>query len=125
MNLQKALDTADEMLPNMMSRALKIQFLTEIEQLIHEEIIMKHVHTEEQETIPEYTEDTDQGTELLIKDPYSMLYVYWIMSKIDLQNLEFDKYNAHRTMFENAYDTMSDWYTRNHMPLTARRFFRL
>ena len=125
MNIQQALDMADNMLPNMMPRPMKIAFLTEIEQMIHNEIVLKHEHTEEQEVMPAYTENTDPGTELVIPDPYSNLYYYYIMAKIDEQNLEFDKFNAHWGLFENKYDTMSDWYTRNHMPLTAMPHFRL
>ena len=124
MNLQKALDLTDEMRPNMMERNTKILFLTEIEQLIYEEILMKHEHEEEIEK-PEYDSDTDPGTELLVPDPYSMVYVYWLMSKIDMQNLEFDKYNNDRMLFENQYDTFSDYWTRGHMPLTAMPQFRL
>ena len=125
MTIQRALDMANAMKPNMMDRELKIAFLTEIEQLIHQEVIMKHVHTEEQKTMPEYTVETDPGTQLVIPQPYDMVYVYWLMSKIDLQNLETDKYNNDRALFENAYDTMCDWYTRNNMPLTADTQFRL
>lgn len=125
MNIQQALDMADAMLPNMMPREMKIAFLTEIEQLIHKEIVMKHRHTWEQRTMPEYTADTDPGTELIIPDPYSQLYYYYIMAKIDEQNLEFDKFNTHWALFENKYDTMSDWYTREHMPLTAMPYYRL
>lgn len=125
MNIQKALDMADSMLPNMMDRPIKIAFLTEIEQYIHNEIVKKHEHTEEQEQLPVYTEDTDPGTELVIPDPYSNLYYYYIMAKIDEQNLEFDKFNTHWALFENKYDTMSDWYTREHMPLTKARQYRI
>lgn len=124
MNIQKALDLADQMKPNMMDQAMKIHFLEEIDQLIHDEIILKHEHTEDQEKKPEYDSDTDPGEALLVPDPYSELYVYWLMSKIDLQNLEMDKYNNDRALFENAYDTMSDWWTRNHMPLQAAPHFR-
>lgn len=125
MNIQQALDTVDQMMPNMMPRALKIAFLTEIEQMIHREVVMKHEHTEEQETMPAYTENTDPGTELIIPDPYSNLYYYYVMAKIDEQNLEWDKYNAHYAIFQNKYDTMNDWYTREHMPITAVPYYRL
>ena len=125
MNIQEALDMADKMLPNMMERDLKIAFLSEVEQMIHREIIMKHEHTEEQEELPKYTADTDPGTELLIPDPYSKLYYYYIMKSIDEQNLEWDKFNAHNAIYENKYQEMSDWYTREHMPLTALPHFRL
>ena len=125
MTIQKALDMADEMKPNMMSRELKISYLSEIEQLIHDEIVLRHEHTEDEKELPEYDRDTDPGTVLVIPDPYSMLYVYWLMSKIDLQNLEMDKYNNDRALFDNAYDNMSDWYTRTHMPLQAGMYFRV
>ena len=57
-------------------------------------------------------------------DPYGMVYVYWLMSKIDMQNQEDDRYNVDRAHFENAYNTMSDWWTREHMPLTKIPHFR-
>lgn len=125
MTLQEALDQVDELKPNMMSRKLKVKYLTEIEQLIHSEILMNHVHTPEQETVPAYTEDTDPGTVLIVPDPYSMVYVYWLMSKIDIQNQEDGRYNIDRTHFENAYETMSEWWTRKYMPVQKTREFRL
>ena len=121
MNIQEALDFADGLKPNMMPAQMKIAFLQEIDQLIYKEILLKHEHTEEQEVLPEYDTDTDRGTELLVPDPYSMLYPYWLMSKIDLQNLEMDKYNNDRALFENAYNTMQDWWTRTYMPIMRNR----
>ena len=125
MNIQSAIDRADEMKPNMMSREMKIHFLEEIDQLIHDEIVMKHEHTEEQEARPRYDAETDPGTELLVPDPYSELYVYWLMSKVDLQNLEMDKYNNDRALFENAWGNFADYWNREVMPLSARRFIRI
>ena len=125
MTLQEVLDIVDEMKPNMMRRNLKMKYITEIEQLIHDEIVMKHAHTEEQEAKPVYTESSDPGTVLIVPDPYSMVYVYWLMSKIDMQNQEDGRYNIDRAHFENAYNTMSDWWTREHMPVQKTREFRL
>lgn len=125
MTLQEALDQVDELKPNMMSRKLKVKYLTEIEQLIHDEIVMAHEHTEEQEIRPAYSEDSDDGTVLIVPNPYSMVYVYWLMSKIDIQNQEDARYNIDRAHFENAYETMSDWWTRKYMPVQRTREFRL
>ena len=125
MKIQEALDLADQMKPNMMGRPVKIAYLQEIDQLIHEEILLKHEHTQAEEVTPEYDTDTPETTELLVPDPYSMLYVYWLMSKIDLLNMEMDKYNNDRALFENAYDTMSDWWTRTKMPVRRTGEFRL
>ena len=125
MNIQQALDFADQLKPNMMERQLKLAFLTEVEQLFHREVRMKHEHTEEEEVLPEYTEDTDPGTIMLIPDPYSMLYVYWLLMKIDMQNLESDKWNQDAQRFDQAWGTMEDWYTREHMPVTKQMYYRM
>lgn len=125
MTIQEALDIVDEMKPNMMSRKLKIKYLTEIEQLIHAEILMKHEHAEEQNTKPEYTEDSDPGTVLIVPDPYSMLYVHWLMSKIDEINQEDLRYNVDRAKFEQEYMTMSDWWNRTYMPIPFVREIRI
>lgn len=75
---------------------------------------------------PAYDRETDPGTELLVKEPYAEeLYTAWLFSKIDMMNREMGDYNNDRAMFENAYDTYSDWYTRNHMPRTERRRFNV
>lgn len=121
MTIQAALDMADQLKPNMMGRAAKIIFLNEIEGMIHEELIMRHEHTAEEETRPEYDTDTDETTELIIPSPYDMLYVYWIMSKIDLLNQELDKYNNDRALFENGYQQAADWINRTRMPISRVR----
>ena len=125
MNIQEVLDLADSMKPNMMLPQIKLAYLTEIDGMIYEELVMKHAHTEEEEARPHYDSDTDPGTELIVPSPYDMLYVYWLMSKIDMQNQEDGRYNVDRAHFENAYDTMSDWWTRNHMPMQTTREFLL
>ena len=125
MTINKAITIANEMKPNMMSDAVKILFLNEIEGKVHAEILMTHAHTEEEETPPEYDTETDPGTELLVPAPYDMLYVYWIMAQIDLLNQEMDKYNNDRTLFEDAWNNFGDYWNREHMPLTAMPTFRI
>ena len=125
MNIQTALDRADEMKPNMMNRSLKIAFLSELDGLIHREIILKHVHTEEQEEFDGYNEDTDPGTELLAPWPYDEMYGYYLMARIDDQNMEYDKYENDRAKFNSAYDMFHDWWRRNHMPLSGNRQLRI
>ena len=51
MTIQEAIDNMDEMKPNAMSPRLKMKNLTTIEQLIHSEVVMRHVHTPEQEAL--------------------------------------------------------------------------
>lgn len=121
MTLQEALDLTDELKPNMMSRATKIRFLTEIEQKIHREIVMTHWHTREEAVKPEYDEETEPGTELLVPEPYHMVYVFYMMSKIDTLNQEDARYNIDRQQFEHAYLELSDFWTRMRMPVQRSR----
>ena len=125
MNIQEALDMADQMKPNMMPRETKIRFLSELDGIIYEELVMKHEHTAAEAVKPAYDNDTDDGTELIMPAPYDMIYAYWLMSKIDLLNMEMDKYNNDRALFDNAYGTASDWWTRERMPIPQVREFTL
>lgn len=119
MKIQDVLSRTDEMKDNMMLEATKISFINELEGMVHAQIIMKHEHTPEQEVCPEYNDDTDRDTELLVPTRFGMMYVYYLMSKIDMMNQEEDKEYNNRIRFENLWDDYSDEYRRNHMPIGA------
>ncbi len=59
MTLQQALDRIDQGKPNSVERDTKIEWLSEIEGLVHQEILMRHWHTPEEAVIPHYDADTD------------------------------------------------------------------
>jgi len=129
MKLQQAIDRVDEMRPNMQSRELKIAWLSELDGIIWTEIIEKH-HKKPGEEIrlcvmPEYDSDTDPGKKLIVPAPYDNIYLYWLMSKIDEQTMETEKFNNDRTMFNGAYESFSDFWTRSHMPKMTVRELRL
>lgn len=123
MTIQQAMDRADAMKPNMMLEPVKISFLSEIEGKIHEEIIMTHEHTAEEETLPVYDENTDRSTEMIVPAPYDMLYVYWLMAQIDHLNQEMDKYNNDRSLFEDAWGNFADYWNRKKMPIQRNAQF--
>lgn len=129
MTIQDALSRVDLLKPNMQSVGFKIDYLSQIDAIIHRELLMKHEMNEAEEWPEEfepYDEGTDRGTELLVPFPYDEdLYTFWLMSKVDIQNQELDKYANDRTLFNNAYETFSDWLTRTHMPISAAREFHL
>ena len=142
MTIQEALDRIDLMRPNMVAKAIKVAALSELDGLVWKEIIKNHEDgtpapltpdeqilflspeertigteaEEEEEEFTGYTVDTDPGTELLVGFPYDEIYTWYLAARVDWQNQEFDKYNNDRALFNNAYDTFSDYYTRTHMP---------
>jgi len=123
----EAMELADKLKANMMSDTLKIRFLNEVEARVHGEIIMKHEHTAAQEECPVYglPEPGAEEPEMLVPDKYAMMYVYWLESRIDEQDREWDDYNNHRTLFEAEWNNFFDSYIREHMPLTAAATFRV
>lgn len=123
--IQEAIDLADQLKPNMMITPVKIRFLNEIEGKIHEEIILQHEHTETEGVKPEYNTGTNPGTDLIVPAPYDMVYVYWLIAQIDHMNMEMDKYNNDRLLFEDAYGNFSDYWTRTRMPIPKMRRFQL
>lgn len=151
MRIQEALDRIDMMRPNMMKKEFKVAALSELDGRIWSEIIKNHedglprpltpaeqiyflppeergTETEpddQPEDFPGYTMETDPGTELLAPFPYDEIYLYWLASKVDFQNLEMDKYNNDRILFNTAWNDLGDWYTRTHMPKQRVREIRL
>lgn len=152
MRIQEALDRIDMMRPNMVKKEFKIAALSELDGRIWTELVNTHgtgslppmtmmeqiinlspedrtigteSEAEEEETFSGYSTETDPGTELLAPFPYDEVYLYWLASKVDFQNLEMDKYNNDRIMFNTAWNELSDWYTRTHMPKQRTRELRL
>lgn len=72
-----------------------------------------------------YDNITDWETELKAPFPYDEIYPFWLMVKIDLQNMEWDKYENDRQLFNGAWANLSSWWTRTHMPNQGRRHFAL
>ena len=141
MTPEKAIQLADKMKPNMMSEDVKYQFLNEIEGKVFYEIIMTHENdenaecphydppaeaedeeeTESEEETEETEETEDEPAEMLAQAPYDMLYVYWLMAQIDHLNMEMDKYNNDRGLFENAWGNFADYWNRTKMPIQRNR----
>jgi hypothetical protein len=125
MTLQEALDRGDTLRPNMIPRQEKIAWLSEVEGLLHREIILAHEHDEELDTFDGYDVDTDEGQVLLAPFPYDDLYPLWLLTKIDMMNMELDKYNNDRTVFNNSWGVFQDAWRRGHMPIQKSRELRI
>ena len=118
MTLQGVIDKVDRIRANFMSRQDKIDYINEIEGKFHQEIVIKHEHTAEQETCPHYDDNTEPSTALLAPAPYDRMYEYYLMAKIDMLNGETEKENNNMARFEKEYGDLSDYWTREHMPIT-------
>lgn len=121
MRIEEVLAYVDETKPHQYDDRTLIAWLNNLEGRIVKEVIETH---ESEETIEfnGYTED-DMSKELLVPEPYTDLYAYYLFAMIDFHNGEFDRYTDSRIMFNNALSEFKRWYNRNHMPVSgALRF---
>jgi hypothetical protein len=131
MTAQQAIERANEMKAgNAVSDELKLEWLTELDQNIYNDCVLTHLHdyfrsnwwyqNDEGKVVfrpaPEYTQD-NVGDELIAKAPYDILYVYWLMAKIDLASEEEHRYNVDNNLFETALSKFKNKYHRDHTPV--------
>ena len=102
MTIAKVIEQMERLKPNAFSRGEKIEWINEVESLIHAAIILTHEHSEEQSVFTPYTELSDPDTELLAKAPYDGLYRFYLESKVDLYNMEMEKYNNSAQLYNEA-----------------------
>lgn len=121
MTIDKAIFLADELKPNQIERARKIEWLSRLDQWIYQEIICRHERDENtpDEFVP-YTQDTAPDTELLAKAPFDEVYRFCLEMHIDLANLEYDKYNNSAALYAAARGQFARAYHRTHLPLEER-----
>lgn len=124
MTIQTAIDRIDTLKPNKYTDMQKVAWLSELDGMVFSELLMTH----EQPSIitfDGYDESTSNDEELLVPYPYTDVYQHYLAMQMDLANAELQKYANDKILFNNAYNTYSDYYTRTHMPLQRVRQFRL
>ncbi len=125
MTLEKAIFQADELKPNQVSRAQKIEWLSHLDRRVFKEILSAHAPGEETpRAFSAYTQETPPDTVLLAREPYDDIYLYYLEMQIDLNNLEYDKYNNSLLLFTNAWGQFARAYHREHAPLSGKAALR-
>lgn len=106
MTVNGAISAIDARYPNNLPHPTKVQYLSKLDHLIAKNIISAEFGG--------YTEDTPGDTELLVGEPYTDIYVFWLQAWIDYWNGEYDKYNSAITMYQSVYDAYSKDYISKH-----------
>lgn len=127
MTIDQALHTVDELKPNQVERARKIEWLSRVDKRVYRDVLCRH-EREDADEVPDtftgYSQDTPPDTELLIKAPYDEIYRFCLEMQIDLANLEYDKYNNSAALYANAMGEFTrDWH-RRHKPLPDCNYLR-
>lgn len=101
---------------NSASDEMKIRWLSEIDHIIYNDVILTH-HAD----VRSYDGHNGGEEKLYAVAPYDVLYVYWLMAKIDLASSELNKYNNSLSLFKEAFKDYKAWYNRTHMPVAKKQ----
>lgn len=115
MTIQAAIDMIDTLKPNMIPHHQKVAWLSDLDGLIWREVVLTH------EGAPDlkfegYDQDAEPDTTLLAPEPYTDIYKHYLASKMDIANRETSEYAKDMVLFNNAWQTLCDYWNRTHMP---------
>lgn len=116
MTIIELITDVDALHPNGYDQVFKIQWLSQLDGRIKQEIIDTHEGGEDI-VFNGYDADTNPDTKLLVPRPYDEVYRYWLEAQIDYANGEYTKYNNSMSMFNSAYSAYERFYNRTHMPI--------
>lgn len=119
MTLKQAITKADLDRRNDISENEKIRFLSELDLKLKNAVFDRYVG---QETAFAGYEPGQEEAELLVPEPHTELYVYWLQSKAALADNDIDHYNAWNTLFQQAYDNFFKHFNATHTRKTGGNF---
>lgn len=124
MTINGLITEVDDLKPNAYEDAQKIRWLNKVEGRIYHEIIKNRTTDErlEEYEYREFEENVSMDTELLAQEPYSDLYIYYLMSMIDMHNEEYERYQNASQMFNEAYQSFANYWYRTHDAVGASEF---
>ena len=121
MTLDEAILTVDELKPNQIDRARKIEWLSALDLMIYRELICTHQRGagEAPDTFSGYGQTADPDTVLLTPPPYDEIYRFYLEMHMDLVNREFDQYNNSAALYTAAWERLSRMWHREHTPIST------
>lgn len=123
MTIMEAIARVDERRHNTCSREEKIRWLSQLDQKIYEKILMNHRGTPEGEP-PCYDGKTPGSRELLVKEPFSDLYLYWLEAQICYCQGEIGDHNGAAALFNRELTEFEKHHKNRNLPLCRGSRFR-
>lgn len=120
MTISEVIASVDELKPNAYDDDIKIQWLSELDGQIFQEVVLTHEYNPDMPAEFKGYTPADKNNELLVGQPYSRMYREYIFAMMDYMNGETDRYANSVTMFNAKYKEFTDYYNRTHMPLSRR-----
>lgn len=115
MTIDHAINTADAIKPNKYNYEIKVEWLSNLDMMVADQILRKHTDTKDF-VFTGYNETTDPATELLVPEPWSEMYIAYLHAKMDQYNQDYNRYNSSIAGFYTAYSNYAAYYNREHEP---------
>ena len=125
MTIQEAIDRIDTLKPNKYPVRQKVAWLSDLDGMVWREVLLAHEREDKCADFEGYDQDPPADTELLVPAPYVDIYQHYMATQMDIANAETNKYAQDMMLFNNAWTTFGDYWTRTHMPVQKVRQFRL
>lgn len=117
MTIQQAIDVIDALKPNMIANHQKVAWLNDLDGLVWREIYSTHDCPEGRREFSGYDEDTSFGRDLLVKAPYTDVYRHYMAAQMDIAHRETEEYAKDMNMFNAAWQTLCDYWSRTYPPV--------
>lgn len=117
MKAVEIIKSVQELEPSSYSSQRMLDWLSELDGQIWEELILTHEGAPEQP----FTGHESLESELLAPWPYGKsLYEAYLLAQIAMHNAETERYNQCAAMYAAALREYRNWYNRTHRPLGAK-----
>lgn len=122
MKIREAIAQHDAARPNAIDRAIKIAWLSLVDHYVKREIIDTHEGWENIKFEGYGAGDDDKA--LLVPEPYSELYVYFLEAKTQYEQGDMMRYSNAMSLYNQSMQEFARWYNATHMPLSAPVIYR-
>lgn len=110
--------------PNSVEDSVKMEFLRKCEANILDSVILLYdplVGERTQEEWQEYMDTFDFDSELICKEPFDDIYIYYLDQRIALNNGDLKRSNVAARLFDNMFLGFKQKYNREHFPKQTRK----
>ena len=117
MTVKEAIDKTDAMLPNVCPYAKKVSWLYELDRRTEEDFLSYFTDNERH---VEGTYGGSPDTELLIPDPFSEVYTYFLSLKTALSEGDMGAYSDYSQLVAASFLSFKNHYIRRHNAVDIR-----